>query len=146
MSETAEQRRTRLAAEQQAEAAIAWTQQMLRLGLLLPEERIVAGGLAIGPGYRETWAEHVRSLEWILTLLEQHLACVTPSWSDRATPTGISIAVPDPSRPEIVERITSTVTPRGTIFDLWRDERRRLFYLGFGRRQYVLETEGGPVF
>ena len=69
MSETAEQRRIRLAAEQQAEAAIAWTQGMLRLGLLLPEERIVAGGLAIGPGYRETWAEHVRSLEWILTLL-----------------------------------------------------------------------------
>ena len=69
MSETAEQLRLRLAAAELADQGIARIVEMLRLRLLLPEERPVPGGIGIGPHYFETWQTHARSLERVLTIL-----------------------------------------------------------------------------
>jgi len=69
MAETAEQLRIRLAVTSLCERSIARTEEMLRLHLLLPEERYVSGGIGIGPHYVETLQEHARGLESIQSVL-----------------------------------------------------------------------------
>ena len=106
MAETAEQARIRQAVARLADRSIERIGEMLRLGLLLPEERPVPGGIGIGPTYVETWTDHRRSLERIDTLLislRRRLGegPVPEDWYGDAGGTIVLLGYPDPISREL---------------------------------------------
>ena len=69
-------------------------------------------------------------------------AACHPHWGPgRAVSTGINISVADPYlNPQAYLRLTGTVSPIGTIYEVLRDWQGRYFYNFHSRRQYLLHA------
>lgn len=124
--------------------AIARTEEMLRLHLLLPEERYVDGRIGIGPNYRESSQQHARSLDLVLSLLlglRDRLDRPVPDrWhtNDLGGGARLEDSDPDPLRRALLRYFLQYAADRSTVFSAADEQHLGVVFGGWTNRAHLL--------